>query len=94
MPPTVQALPAEPGMLTLHANSLTPQARCSAHRQRYAGNAKYPAPSRQLVRAQAAKEAHIPAVTPAPETPTWDPEGLLSRVPASGGHFARRERKQ
>lgn len=82
-------------MLTLHANSFASQARCIAHRQRRAVNAEHrPAPSRQTVRAQAAKEAHIAAVTPVPETPTWDPEGLLSRVPASGGHFARRERKQ
>ncbi|KAL0041073.1 hypothetical protein WJX77_004057 [Trebouxia sp. C0004] len=77
------------------ANSFAPQARCNADRQRYAVNAKHRlAHSRQPVHAQAAKEAHIPGVTPAPETPTWDPEGLLSRVPASGGHFARRERKQ
>ncbi len=95
MPPIVHLLPAEPYMLTPHANSFASQARCIAHRQRCAVNAKHrPAPSRQPVRAQAAKEAHIPAVTPVPETPTWDPEGLLSRVPASGGHFARRERKQ
>ena len=44
-------------------------------------------------RTQAAKEAHIPAVTAAPEAATWDPEGLLSRIPAAGGHFVRRERK-
>jgi len=94
MQPTVHLLPAEPYTLTLHANSFASQARCIAHRQRCAVNAKHrPALSRQPVLAQAAKEAHIPAVTPVPETPTWDPEGLLSRVPA-GGHFARRERKQ
>ncbi|DBA98558.1 TPA: hypothetical protein ACH3X1_014361 [Trebouxia sp. C0004] len=92
---TVQVLPAKPRLLTLQANSFAPQARCNADRQRYAVNAKHRlAHSRQPVHAQAAKEAHIPGVTPAPETPTWDPEGLLSRVPASGGHFARRERKQ
>ncbi|KAA6420781.1 MAG: PBCV-1 prolyl 4-hydroxylase (ISS) [Trebouxia sp. A1-2] len=95
MPPTVQVLPAELCILTVHANGLAPQARCNPHRQRYIVNAKHcPAPSRQPVGTQAAKEAHIPAVTPAPEIPTWDPEGLLSRVPASGGHFAERERKQ
>ncbi len=97
MPPTgfLHCLPAEPYTLTSHANSFASQGRCIAHRQRCAVNAKHrPAPSRQPVWAQAAKEAHIPAVTPVPETPTWDPEGLLSRVPASGGHFARRERKQ
>lgn len=46
------------------------------------------------VRAHPAKDAQIPAVSPVPETATWDPEGLLSRTPAAGGHFARRERKQ
>ncbi|KAL3152904.1 hypothetical protein ABBQ38_012210 [Trebouxia sp. C0009 RCD-2024] len=50
--------------------------------------------ARSHTRVQAAKEAHVPAVTAAPETATWDPEGLLSRTPAAGGHFARRERKQ
>ena len=48
--------------------------------------------SKKVACAQATKEAYIPAVTQGPETATWDPEGLLSRVPASGGHFARRER--
>lgn len=50
--------------------------------------------ARSHTRVQAAKEAHVPAITAAPETATWDPEGLLSRIPAAGGHFARRERKQ
>ena len=44
------------------------------------------------IRVQASKQAHVPAVTPAPEAATWDPEGLLSRIPAGGGQFARRER--
>lgn len=46
------------------------------------------------VRADSSKQAQIPAITPAPETATWDPEGLLSSTPASGGHFARRERSR
>ena len=44
--------------------------------------------------ALAAQEASIPALTSNPETATWDPEGLLSRTPVSGGHFDRRDRKQ
>lgn len=44
--------------------------------------------------ALAAKEASIPALTSNRETATWDPEGLLSRTPMSGGHFDRRDRKQ
>lgn len=61
---------------------------------RLSERAPNPDRARSQSRAQAAKEAYVPAVTAAPETATWDPEGLLSRTPAAGGHFARRERKQ
>ena len=66
-------------------------ARCTA---RHSVNRSFDNRSPCSLSAHAAKDAHVPAVTPAPETATWDPEGLLSRIPAAGGHFARRERNQ
>ena len=79
----------------LHTDSCPLQTVRTA--QRYPRQPTTSQPSRRTntcARAQAAKEAHIPAVTPAPETATWDPNGILSRTPAAGGHFARRDRKQ
>ena len=81
MPPSSSQLSARCVQLAASARKLAKQQMCM--------------PQGRRTQAQAAREAQVPAVTPSvtPETASWDPEGLLSSIPAGGGHFARRERQ-